>query len=498
MTISSTIVPVAVSTLTSLVESLSGQNVRGCYQCGKCTAGCPMARSVRLGPRQVIRAVQVGLQEDALGNELIWMCLSCQTCTARCPREVDVASIMEALRLLAVSTGVAPAVGDIATLHKLFLASIKRTGRAYELGIGGSYNLLSGRLLQNAALLPRLVARGKLGLLPESAKGAPEVKAIFERVAALESAPSSSRPPATAARAAPAWAASKQKPAGESPPARAFAYYPGCSQTASAKEYDASIRLVCREMGIGLEEIPDWTCCGALAAHMTSSLLGYALPARNLALAGHLGLPVTTPCPSCYSRLKFAQRGLADARLRPQITEALGRDVDPSVSVTPVLGALRPEEVAAAVRKPLAGLKVACYYGCLFVRPAEVAQFDDEENPQSMDQLLTAAGAEPVEWAFKTECCGASLWVARPELARRLTERIVAAARRAGADCVAVACPMCHSNLDQRQGEDEATGLPVLYFTQLLGLALGAPASALMFERHLTNPQPLLRAKGFA
>ena len=488
------------SPLLARVAEQSGQAVMSCYQCGKCTAGCPMAHTVALGPRQVIRAVQLGLRETALGNELIWLCLSCQICSVRCPREIDVAAVMETLRLLAVAEGVRPAVRDVAILHRLLLESVKRTGRVYELGVGGLYNLFSGRPLTNADLLPRLLAKGKLGLLPARSRGAHEVGALYARVARLEGGrvaepiggPAAGRPGPLALA-----------PAARDTSSRGYAYYPGCSLHASAREYDVSTRLVFVRLGIELRELEDWNCCGASSAHTTSRLLGHALPARNLQLAEAMGLPLTTPCPACFSRLKSTSHALRDGRLSGQVSEALGKDFRNQVAVVPILGAVRAEEAAAAVRRPLAGLKVACYYGCLFVRPREVAQFDDEEDPQSMDRLLTAAGAQTIDWAFKTECCGASMRVPRPAVASRLTGRVLAAARRLGADCVAVACPMCQANLDQRQegmGEalGERRGMPVLYFTQLLALALGLPPADLMFEKNLTDPLPMLRAKGFA
>ncbi len=270
----------------------------------------------------------------------------------------------------------------------------------------------------------------------------------------------------------------------------------------SAKEYNASTQLVMRRLGIELWEIQDWTCCGASSAHAISRLLGYALPARNLQIAEKMGMPLTTSCPACFSRLKFTTRDLAeDAQLREEVSLAIGKPFPGKVDVLPVLGTLFPEEVAAAVKKPLRGLKVACYYGCLFVRPSKVTEFDDEENPQSMDRLLAAAGAETIDWAFKTECCGASMAIARPGEVERLSGRILAAAKRLGADCLAVPCAMCQANLDQRQGaisakRGEDVTIPVLYFTQLLGLALGFSAKDMMLERHFADPRPLLRAKG--
>ncbi len=283
---------------------------------------------------------------------------------------------------------------------------------------------------------------------------------------------------------------------------RTYAYYPGCSLHASAKEYDASTRLVLGSLGVELREIEGWTCCGASSAHATSRLLGYALPARNLRIAEQMGMPVAVSCAACFSRLKSTAHRLArDAALRAEVVAAIGKPFDATVEVLPILAAVSPEEVAAAVRKPLAGLKVACYYGCLFVRPGDVAGFDDEENPQTMDRLLAAAGAEPVDWAFKTECCGASMAIARPHEVERLSGRVLAAAKRAGAECVVAACPLCQANLDQRQGaigarRGEDVAIPVLYFTQLLGLALGFSEKDVMLEREFVDARPLLRTKG--
>ncbi|MFH1484593.1 MAG: heterodisulfide reductase-related iron-sulfur binding cluster, partial [Chloroflexota bacterium] len=155
------------------------------------------------------------------------------------------------------------------------------------------------------------------------------------------------------------------------------------------------------------------------------------------------------------------------------------------------------------VVRSLNALKVACYYGCLSVRPKEIAEADSVENPQIIDRLMKLVGAEPVDWAFKTECCGASMPFPRPDMVVKLAHKILANAKGNGAECLVVACPMCHANLDMRQREIEAkyrdeVGLPVIYFTQLLALAAGIPASKLLFEKHFTDPMPLLREKGLA
>lgn len=179
------VTPVARSAFLSDVDRESGQRIMDCYQCGKCTAGCPAAASVDLTPRQVLRGIQLGLADEVLDSSMIWLCISCQTCTARCPCEIDIAKVMEALRLMATRENRAKE-RDVALFHRLFLRSVEAGGRLWELGLGGFYNLTSGHPLANVGLLPALLARGKLELLPHRTKGAQEVKRIFQRAARLE------------------------------------------------------------------------------------------------------------------------------------------------------------------------------------------------------------------------------------------------------------------------------------------------------------------------
>lgn len=181
----SPVTPVARSAFLSAVEKESGQRIMDCYQCGKCTAGCPAAPSVDLAPRQVMRGIQLGLADDVLDSSMIWICLSCQTCTARCPCQVDIAKVMETLRLMAVREGRARE-RDVALFHRLFLRSVETSGRLWELGLGAFYNLSSGHPLAGLGILPSLLAKGKLELLPHRTKGAREVKKVFERAAHLE------------------------------------------------------------------------------------------------------------------------------------------------------------------------------------------------------------------------------------------------------------------------------------------------------------------------
>jgi len=173
--------PIAKSEFRSDIERQSGQKILQCYQCGKCTAGCPVSYSMDLGPRRVIRAIQLGLKDEALSSSTIWLCFFCYTCSARCPREIDIARVMESLRLMAVSEGVKPAEKDIELFHRLFLDNVRRWGRIHELGLAGSYNLFSRHFLANVGLLPGMVSRSKLAILPPRIRATAQVKAIFAK-----------------------------------------------------------------------------------------------------------------------------------------------------------------------------------------------------------------------------------------------------------------------------------------------------------------------------
>jgi heterodisulfide reductase subunit B len=268
-----------------------------------------------------------------------------------------------------------------------------------------------------------------------------------------------------------------------------YAFFPGCSLESTARAFDLSTRAVCRALGIALEEIPDWACCGSTPAHASSDSLAVALPAINLQKAQAAGLPVMVACASCYARLRTANHRVCnDPEARRRTERMTGRPYDGGVEVRHVLDVLVNhlglDEIRAKVSRPLGGLKVACYYGCLLTRPPEIVAFDDAEHPTCMDELVTAAGAVAVEWPFKTECCGASLSMTHPGVVGRLAHKLLSMAQSAGADLLVVACPLCQVNLDLRQADAaKAHGAlrptPVLYVTQLLGLALGLPPGEL-------------------
>lgn len=282
-----------------------------------------------------------------------------------------------------------------------------------------------------------------------------------------------------------------------------YAFFPGCSLESTAWDFGTSTRAVCRALGIDLEDIPDWVCCGSTPAHTSNASLAIALPVMNLQKAQAMGRPVMTACASCYARLRTANHAVRnDPKERASAERVIGKAYDGSVEVRHLLDVLvndlGVEGIRAKVQRPLHGLRAACYYGCLLTRPPEIVAFDEPENPTCMDDLLRAAGAEPVEWPFKTECCGAALSITRSDVVGRLGYKLVSMARRAGADCLAVACPLCDANLDLRQEDArKAHGsipeTPVLYVTQLLGLALGLAPEDLGLDALFVSPAALLK-----
>jgi len=281
-----------------------------------------------------------------------------------------------------------------------------------------------------------------------------------------------------------------------------FAYYPGCSQVASSAEYDASVRSVSRALNIELVDIPDWTCCGSTPAHNIDPRLSAALSARNLVQAKATGQDmITTPCPSCLANLRNADHKMESpefaARVNRLLDEPYGGGMGATSFLQVIFEGVGLERLAREVVRPLAGLKVAAYYGCLTTRPAGLMAFDDEENPTSMDKVLEACGAKAVEFPFKTECCGASMATSCRDSVPLLGGRILEMAKSAGAQAVVVACPLCQLNLDMRRSQitaktGEGNTLPVFYFTQLIGLALGRPESELGLDKLCVSPAAVL------
>lgn len=287
-----------------------------------------------------------------------------------------------------------------------------------------------------------------------------------------------------------------------------YAFFPGCSLDSTARDFRKSTEAVCRRLGIELEEIPGWICCGSSPGHAANSTLAVTLPVINLLKAEPIGGDVVTTCASCYSRLRAANEEMShDSELRQRVDDVIGQPYRGTVRVRHLLDVLVNDVgldlIRDYVERPLNGLKVACYYGCLLTRPPKIVAFDDPEHPTALDRLMAAIGAEPLDWPAKVECCGAGLSLTSPDVVRRLAFGILDMAERAGADCVTVACPLCQSNLDLRQRESaRAAGremsLPVLYFTQLLGLALGLEAKELGLNKLIISPRSVLEKVGAA
>lgn len=285
-----------------------------------------------------------------------------------------------------------------------------------------------------------------------------------------------------------------------------YGYFPGCSLHSTAKEFNISTKAVCDEIDVELKEIDNWLCCGATPAHTTKSELGIALPYSNLLNASEQGFEsVVAPCAACYNRLKTADYEVHESEIvKNRVDEILGAKAENDVKIFHVLELLRDEygygKLKDLIKKPLKNLKVACYYGCLLVRPNNIVNFDDVEEPVSMDELVSITGAVPVQWSHKTECCGASHAIPETEIVLELCKRILNAAKIAGADCIAVACPLCHVNLDMRQQQINDKfltefNMPVFYVTQLLALALGVNYNRLSLTSHFVDGLNLLKQK---
>jgi len=277
-------------------------------------------------------------------------------------------------------------------------------------------------------------------------------------------------------------------------------YYPGCSLHATAKEYDQSVRAVSGALGIELKEIEDWSCCGASSAHMTNFKLSVALPARNLVAAEKDGLNVMmVPCAACFNRFKTAQYHLErDETLRIETENIVGEEYKRSIEVkNPVdiiFNEIGLDNLNKKVTRKLSGLKPVSYYGCLLLRPPEICEFDNYENPYMMDEIMESLGAESRPWSYKTDCCGGSLTLGKTEIVVHLVDKLMRMAEEAGANCLVTACPICMANLDMRASE--GTRLPAFYFTELIALAMGLTGPDKWFKMHNFDPRPLLGSLG--
>ena len=280
-----------------------------------------------------------------------------------------------------------------------------------------------------------------------------------------------------------------------------YSFYPGCTLHSTGKEYGDSTRAACEALGIELHELEDWNCCGASSAHSLRQDFALALPGRNLMLAQAAGLEIAIPCAACYSRTAHSYEALKhDADLRQSLEQTTGLSYEGRARPRALLDIFTRDldlgELGSRVRRPLRGLRPVSYYGCVLVRPPEITGWDDPEHPVLMDRLLTTLGAEPMDWSYSVDCCGASLSLtSQRKVVINLVAKLLDAAQEAGANCVVTACPLCQANLDTRHGRRSRT-IPSFYFTELLGIALGVPNTDSWFRAHLVNPRPLLSSLG--
>jgi heterodisulfide reductase subunit B2 len=280
-------------------------------------------------------------------------------------------------------------------------------------------------------------------------------------------------------------------------------YYPGCSLRHSSGEFDVSTRAVLKALGVEYHEVPDWTCCGSTPAHMVDHLLAQALAARNLRQAAKYGDSMLAPCPSCYQREKNAELEIHGSdEFRAEVNEILDEPYEGWVKVYALpeylVKFVGEEKIASLVKTDLSQLKVVPYYGCLLGRPSELTGECDNEQPMYMDLLLQAAGADVKWWNYKTECCGASVGLPKAEIQRRLSGKIIDQALKAGADAIVVCCPLCHVNLDLKQGQINSYlgtkyEMPILYQPQVLGIALGCSFDDVRLQKNVVDPEPLFK-----
>ncbi len=284
-----------------------------------------------------------------------------------------------------------------------------------------------------------------------------------------------------------------------------YVYFPGCSLEKIALSYHLSALETTKKLGITLKELEDWNCCGATAYFHVDELLAYTLVARNLAMAERMGTEVVAPCSACYKNMYFTKVHLSeDPDLTEHINDALQEDnltYSGSVAVKHLIEVfandLGPEEIKRNVIFPLNGLRVAAYYGCQILRPKK--DHEDVEQPHFFEDVMAAIGATPVDFPLKLTCCGGSLLISSRPAAYSMIRNLLYDAQRAQADVIATACPLCQVNLEcyqQQVNQEFGTQfhIPVVYFTQLIGLSLGIPPKKLGFGKEFLSPKKAIDA----
>ena len=284
---------------------------------------------------------------------------------------------------------------------------------------------------------------------------------------------------------------------------KSYTYFPGCSSEATAVGLDISTRAIAEVLGMELKELEDWNCCGSTPYGSLDETESIVIAARNLALAEKTGLDLVTPCSSCFVTLNKARIHMME---KPQLKEkvnaalaAVNLEYKGTVKVRLLIEALMSDittkQISGKVKKPLKGLKVAPYTGCQEVRPR--FGFDHPENPVALDDIVTAVGADVVPYPSKCKCCGGSAVIAEEGLTLELMYRLLDDAAKNGAECIVTPCPLCQMNLDAYQGKVNAKyntkfNLPVLFVTQLIGVAVGLKADQLGLKKNIVSPNKVL------
>ncbi len=277
-----------------------------------------------------------------------------------------------------------------------------------------------------------------------------------------------------------------------------YQYYPGCSLETSAKEYQLSAEMVCKKLGIELKEIDNWNCCGALEVSSLNSTLALALPARNLKIASEKSDRLVVSCNACLNNLIAVQRKLSEnEEFKQKISRLLNyefREIKIEHLLDLIWNEIGLQKIGESVEKPLNGLKTVSYYGCLSVRPSKILKSDDPDNPTRIDEIVSVLGGEPLEFTSKTKCCGGGILMTYRNTSMKLTEQILAEANQRGAQCIVVTCPLCHMTLETLTGKVKTDGrkIPVLYFTQLIGLSFGIEPAKLGLSKNLVSPKAVI------
>ena len=277
-------------------------------------------------------------------------------------------------------------------------------------------------------------------------------------------------------------------------------FYPGCTAHSTGLEYTLSIKAVFDALKVKLNEIDDWNCCGAAAAHSMSNLLGLALPARNIAKAQMRDLPLAVPCAGCFNAIKRAQYALQhDPEMKKQLEEVVKfkykDNLDVKLMHDVIFEYIGLNALKKQVKKPLKGLKTVSYYGCALVRNPEIVKMGDHENPMFLDTIVDALGGEVVDWSYKTDCCTADLALSHREIGSEIADNLAAMALEAGADCIMASCGLCQINLDMRQTGNDRPKVPVFYFTELIGIAMDLPHRDVWWDKHVVHTQELLEKR---